>query len=117
MLKYNFERLFKMKGISKPAIFLMEAGFPKDKAYRIINHKVSSFSPNQIEKLCAIFECTPNDLMEWTNDDKIKVSENHPLQKLLPAMPVDLRDIAKGVPIDKMEDFARRIEEIKKSFG
>ncbi len=117
MLKYNFERLFKMKGILKPALFLIKAGFSKDTAYRIINNKVSAFSPSQIEKLCIILECSPNDLMEWTADDKTNPADNHPLRKLLPAKPIDLRNIAIGIPIDKMEDFAQKIEELKKSLS
>lgn len=115
MLKYNFERLFKMKGILKPAQFLIHAGFSKDAAYRIVNGKVSAFTPAQIEKLCLIFHCSPNDMMEWIPEDKVTINENHPLKKLIASKEIDLRNIAKDIPINKIEDFAQKLEELKKS--
>jgi len=106
-----------MKGILKPAQYLINAGFSKDAAYRIINGKVSAFTPAQIEKFCILFECSPNDLLEWTADDTNNLSESHPLRKLIASKQIDLRNIALDIPINKIEDFAKKIEELKKSFS
>jgi hypothetical protein len=116
MLKYNLERLFMLRGISKPASVLIKAGFPRGVAYRILENKIKTFTPSHIEKLCIAFDCTPNELMEWTPDSKYKLAETHPLQKLLPEEKIiDLREITKDIPIEKLGLFADKLEELKRT--
>lgn len=35
---------------------------------RIENQQINSMSYDNIDKLCKFFDCTPNDLLEFTND-------------------------------------------------
>lgn len=115
MLSFNFTRIFQLKGISHPGPFLMKHGFKKTTAFRIAKNEAGTLVPSQIEKLCIILCCTPNDLMEWKPDSKHDVSENHPIRKLLPKETIDLRDIAHDIPVEKVNEFALKIEELKKS--
>ncbi len=54
-------------------------------------------------------------MMEWSEDEKYQTSENHPLRKLKPCIEVDLRNISRDLPINKINEFAKQVEELKKN--
>ncbi len=117
MLQYNLKRLFQLKGISRPVVFLVNAGFTRGIATRLANNTTLNVSPSHIEKLCIAFKCTPNDLMEWTPDKPEQVNENNPLCGLISssAPMFDLRNIGVDLPYDKLPEFAKKIIELKES--
>lgn len=116
MLKYNLERLFKLRGITNPSIFLQNNGLKGYTALRIVNKKFVTLTTIQIEQLCIIFNCTPNDLMEWAPDNTSPQNENLALKKLIVTdVKFNLNQISRDVPIDKLEMFAQKVEELKKS--
>ena len=86
MLRYNFSRIFRAKGIVKPGPFLMEKGFKRNTAFKIARNEVHELSNNHLEKLCIILCCTPNDLLEWRPEKNIEVPEEHPIRKM-PVLP------------------------------
>jgi len=116
MLKYNFERLFQQRGIVKPLSFLLKAGFNRNFASRLINGRTNGFSPRQLEMLCNVFRCTPNDLMEWKPDKPEDVNESNRLTSLIrSATPLfNLSAFTSDMPFDTLPEFAKKVDEIKK---
>jgi DNA-binding Xre family transcriptional regulator len=116
MLKYNLTHILKQKGITSPVGYFMKAGFRGSTSGRLSAGKFKNMKLNTLEKLCLLFECTPNDLLEWSPDEKLKVKENHPLMKLtrdytrIPS----LKDIGIDIPYDKLSLFAEKMIEVKK---
>ena len=116
MLKYNLSKLFVSWAIPNVPVFLVKNGFKKHIAYRIAKEEFTFLPLNQMEKLCYIFNCTPNDLMEWQPDKPEQLNEDIPLKKLLnPGSQNNIMNIVKGVPYDKLAEFAKKMEEVKKS--
>jgi DNA-binding Xre family transcriptional regulator len=117
MLKYNLERLFRLRGISKPIPYLMKFGFTRAVSSGLVNNHLKAMPTKHIEKLCLVFQCTPNDLLEWTPNEGVNY-ENQPIMQLgiknLPAL--DLREIGEEIPYDKLASFTEKIAELKKEF-
>lgn len=118
MLKFNLERLLIQRGITKPVPFLIKAGFTRNVASRIVNLKPRKYSAKQIETLCKVLKCMPNDLFEWTPDSPDEINNNNPLCKLIRSSGpvVDFRNFSSEIPLERLPDFAKKIEEIKKEF-
>lgn len=79
MIKYNFQRLFTIKGIVKPFSFLVNAGFSHNFATKVKNNRVNRLNVEMIERLCIALNCSPNDLMEFIPDNDNYIDKNHPL--------------------------------------
>lgn len=116
MLKYNLTRLFMLKGISKPTVFLVKAGFSRNIAARLTGGRFIAIPPKNIERLCLTLKCTPNDLMEWEPAKPELLKENQPLSKLVsnPVNVIDMRDICSDIPYNMLSTFAEKIHEVKK---
>ena len=82
MIQYNFDRIFKARGIERPFSFLRKSGFSDNFATRVKNNRVARLELKYIEKLCLVLKCTPNDLMEWDPDDNNKIDPSHPLNQI-----------------------------------
>lgn len=115
MLKYNLEKMFLLKGVTSVSQFLQNNGFSRNTAYKFAGKKYENLSLKHLEKFCLIFNCTPNDLIEWTPDRKEQINENISLKKLLPSEQVNIFNEILSVPYEKLGDIAKKIEEIKKS--
>lgn len=114
MLKYNLARLFQLRGIKNPLQFLVSKGYHKDTAYRIIKNTAKNLQNYQIEHFCKLLNCTPNDLYEWI-PDKNEDAANYPaLMQLSPIRITDFSLLTKDVPINKIQELAQKIEELKK---
>ena len=98
ILYFNIPKLFKLRNISKPRIFLSQNGFYifTDKKSRHLPRCRSNISVNVVEKLCLALNCTPNDLLEWIPSKDSQVPENHPLHALKPSETLDLDELLKG---------------------
>ncbi len=116
MLKYYLARLFSSRGISNPSLFLMQHGFTSRVAYTIVNNKFKNLSLYQIEQFYLLFKCTPNDLLEWIPDKNINLEEDIPLKKLMGgSIDYNVLKIVRDVPLDKMEEFAKKMDEVRKN--
>ena len=116
MLKYNLERLFVQRGVTKKVPFLMKAGFTRSIASKVIHAKTYRLSAKQIEMMCKAFNCQPNDLLEWIPDKPEEINKNNPLHYLIrgSAAAIDFRNFSSEIPIDKLPDFASKVDTIKK---
>jgi len=116
MLKYNFDRIFKARGIDRPFTFLRQAGFHDSLATSMKRNRVNRMNLPTIEKVCILLKCTPNDLMEWEPDDNFESFSDHPLNVIRQSRKktTDLSRMLSSVPLEKLGD----IEEIiKKEVG
>ena len=103
MLTFNFSRIFKARGIDKPFSYLVKVGYSDNFATRIVNNRTKRLDLADIEKLCELFQCTPNDLLEWIPDSKDKTNNNHPLISIKRSdKVVQLTQILNSVPLDKL---------------
>src|SRR5688500_3375511 len=82
MLKLRVKALCKEKGIKQPFTALKKAGISVTKVIQYLADKTDRLMLDDIEKLCLLLHCTPNDLVEWTPDNTMLTQPNHPLQAL-----------------------------------
>jgi DNA-binding Xre family transcriptional regulator len=83
MLILDLQRVFDLRGINRPAKFLIDHGFSKSTVTRLINYRISSINMKFLEKLCIILKCTPNDLLRWTpGKGELLLSEDLPLNEM-----------------------------------
>ncbi|MBK3516581.1 helix-turn-helix domain-containing protein [Carboxylicivirga marina] len=118
MLEYDFTRVMKARGIDKPFKFLRQAGFSANFASKIKNNRVLRLTTEQLEKLCLLFKCTPNDLMVWTPTDSAHV-DDHPLHKIRKSdVQVDMLKTINSIPLEHLSRINQLIKsEIEKSDG
>jgi DNA-binding Xre family transcriptional regulator len=116
MLTFNFTRIFQARGIDKPFSFLVKAGYSDNFATRIVNNRIQRLDLTNIEKLCELFHCTPNDFLEWIPESKDSTNEMHPLISIKRSDKViQLTRILSSVPLDRLDDIEKLItDEIKK---
>ena len=115
MINYNFDRIFKARGIDRPFTYLTKAGFSDNFATKIKNNRVKRIGLKELEKLCILLHCTPNDFYEWIPDANSQADKDHPLQVIRQSDKVfDLTKTLNSVPLgelDKIEELI--IERIK----
>lgn len=114
MLIFNITRILKLRGIDEPYRWLVKQGFAPPTATTWTKYRIGYVKPEQIEKLCFLLNCTPNDLFQWQQDDKAVVSEGHALRTLkrdkdAPSATELLRDIH----ADKLEKLGEMLAELK----
>lgn len=116
MLVYRFDRVFKARSIDKPFAFLKKAGLSHNFASKIKNNRVTNLDIKQLERLCLLFRCTPNDIIEWVPDEDSKNVEDHPLNELKRIdFELEMVKTINSVPLSKMKEINALIkEELKK---
>ena len=112
MLTYNFDRIFKARGIERPFTYLRKAGFSDNFATKIKNNRVKRLNLELIERLCLELHCTPNDLMEWTPDKNQNVNKEHPINNIKKSEKVvDITKTLNSIPLGKLEEIENLISE------
>lgn len=105
MLSYNFSRIFKARWIDKPFSYLVKAGYSDNFATRIANNRVERLNLKDLERICILLQCTPNDLLEWHPDSKESQPEKHPLAGLRRTTKAkQLNQLLNNVPLDKISE-------------
>mgnify|MGYP000575339693 FL=1 len=67
MVKLNVLELLKKQGRTKYWLY-KQLGMSYQNFNRMVNNETKSIRYENIEALCQIFECTPNDLFRFTED-------------------------------------------------
>ena len=105
MLTFNFSRIFKARGIDRPFSYLVKIGYSDNFATRVVNNRIQRLNLTDVEKLCELFQCTPNDLLEWTPESKDKTNDKHPLISMKRSdKVVQLTQILNSIPLDKLDE-------------
>lgn len=113
MLYFNIKRVLALRGIEKPYAFLVKNGFASQTATNLSNNQIGHIKPSQIEKLCLLLNCTPNDLFDWRPDANSSVSENHALRTLIKEKIPSFSEMVKDMPVEKLGELEAFINEIK----
>ena len=112
MIIYNFDRIFKARGIDKPFSFLKRAGFSDSFASKVKNSKVSRLDLRMLERLCIQLRCTPNDFMEWEPDNDNDIDKDHPLNLIRKSDKiVDITKTLNSVPLGRLEEIEKLIKD------
>ncbi|MGQ1946993.1 helix-turn-helix domain-containing protein [Geofilum sp. OHC36d9] len=118
MINYNFNKIFKARGVERPFSFLIKAGFSHNFSTKIKNNKVRQLGLKELEKLCLLLRCTPNDFLVWTPDGDETIDSNHPLQSLRQAEKVfDLTRTLNSLPLKELDRIQAFIDESIKQNG
>jgi len=112
MITINIQRVMNARGITTYYKFLVKNGFTPSTATKLVNNTIEYFKFDHIEKLCNLLNCTPNDLIEWTPNEKSEDKPNHPLQAIRKrGGNVNLTEILKTLPMDKLKEVEKLIQD------
>ncbi len=67
MIRLDVLRLLEQKGKTKYWLY-KQLGMSYQNFNRMVNNQTKSIQYENIEALCQIFQCTPNELFEMTDD-------------------------------------------------
>lgn len=111
MLAFNFKRIFLIKGIKYPVTWLMQRGFSDKFASGVVNDRYKRMNLADVERLCYAFQCTPNDLLEWTPNETDEDVASHFMAALYREDKVmDLTKTLNAVPYDKLIEIEKLIQ-------
>ncbi len=102
MLYLNITRIATLRGIGNTTQFLIQNGFSRSIANRILKRADSYIKFSHIEKICLLLHCTPNDLLQWRPDAKMPVQPNEPLNALIHPQAQDLLNFLQNADINKL---------------
>ncbi len=112
MIQYNFDRIFKARGIDRPFTYLKLAGFSDHFATKIKNNNVKRIELREIERLCILLKCTPNDFFEWIPDTNMQADKTHPLNQVRKSdKVVDLTRTLNSIPLSELDEIEQMIRE------
>ena len=113
MLKFNFKRIFRAKSIDKPYSYLVKAGYSASFATRVVNDKVRQLNLENVEKLCEMLQCSPNDLLEWIPGQNFLPEQYHPLSALRRVgQDSRISQMLYNIPVDRLADVEQLINKV-----
>lgn len=111
MIYFDLKPLFHLRGISNPFTALVDAGLSPQTATKLLNSHTRVMKLDQIELLCKILKCSPNDLMIWRAPKGSTLPDDHPLHKL--KRDNQIQDTLKDLPLDQLNEIAEVINRMK----
>ena len=84
MLKLDIHTHFRLRNTPTSPFYLRkEGGFSRGISNKLAKGNSRSISFHDLELLCKLFRCTPNDLLEWVPDNINEEKDaSHPLAPL-----------------------------------
>lgn len=114
MLIFNPKRIFALRGIEKPHRTLVKAGISPATATKILKYYSPTVTIAHLEKICALLNCTPNDLFEFRADDKSSLHDKHALHTLRKEKDTaSIKELIEDVPLEKLSEMKEMLLEIK----
>ncbi len=118
MLKWNFKRLCKMRGIEKPYSFFIKLGISHTIASNMATDKLDKILLRHLEKNCLELNCTPNDLLDWVPADKKLDTPDTALYVLKKEGKADdAAELLGKLPAKKLEELAKLLRKNKDEDG
>ena len=110
----NIAYICTVKNIDRPFTFLRKNGFTHNIATQLINNKIKAINLAHIEKLCLIFNCTPNDLFDYKPTQPVEQLKNNPLTSIIKnQQPVNFNELVRSLPLDKLKEIEEEIRKRK----
>jgi DNA-binding Xre family transcriptional regulator len=114
MLVFNLNPIFTARGIERPYSMLIKAGFSKNLAHKFLNDKLNTMRLSQLNKICTMLHCTPNDIVIWSPDENEVISKTHPLRTLKKQdLELNWQETIKNVPLKQLKQIASIINNQK----
>lgn len=113
MLILNVKRMMTLRGIDEHYAYLTRHGFVHQTAVNMVAGQTRSVKPEQLEYLCTILSCTPNDLFEWRESERAPLADDHPLRTLEREQPHRIASLLSDVPVEKLAAIKQFVEELK----
>ena len=82
MLKLDINHHVSLRGYDKASQFLRRNGFSSWISHKLTHQQLTNISLRELEQLCTLFRCTPNDLFTWQPEKNQKDAASHPLSAL-----------------------------------
>lgn len=118
MLKLNAMPIFAARGIDRPNAFLRSNGFTTNTASDIVTGKVKVLNLKRLEELCLMLNCRPQDLLEWVPNANVVEPTKFELSALIKTQKVVvLSDELRGLPLAKLDEIHKFIEQKKKEIS
>ncbi len=112
MIRYNFDKMFKARGVERPFTFLRQAGFSVNFATKIKKNKVKRLDLEEVERLCLVLRCTPNDFLDWTPESDELAGDDHPLNAIRRSDKViDITRTLNSVPLGQLAEIEQMIKD------
>jgi DNA-binding Xre family transcriptional regulator len=112
MLKFDVHPLLKLKGAKTSAAYLSNLGITKSKSQHLVKKDLKTISISDIEKLCYIFNCTPNDLFTFEESAAKPLPQNSALKKLVRTHP-SIPELISGLSVEQASELINKLAEIK----
>lgn len=114
MLKLNLQRVLVLRGIENPVAFMLKIGLSRTITYNILGRREIAVRYQDLEKLCAALNCTPNDIFDWQPDAKTDLPETHSLHSIKrETATATLKSLMNDLPIEQLVEVQNFIGELK----
>jgi DNA-binding Xre family transcriptional regulator len=114
MLKFDIHPLLKLKGATKLMAYLYNRGLSVGRAHHLISKNVKTIAISDIEKLCHIFNCTPNDLFTFEESAAAPLAPNSALKKLIRVSPPSVTELVGDLSLEEANELLFKMAELKK---
>lgn len=103
MLVLNLKRLIEMRGVKQMRSYLVNHGFTDSVARTLASGETKMVRLSTLVKLCELFECTPNELLDWQGDPR------HVLRQVSKSKAPDIWKLLEGKSALELEEILKRI--------
>ena len=111
MLKIDLNRIAKKKGYNDVNQLLRQKGYSADKAWRMGSGRFKKWELKDIENLCEIFRCSPDDLFILVPEKGKIYDVKHPMRKLLRADEnFNVLNYLKSKSMDEIREIEKELE-------
>ncbi len=114
MIRLRIKDLCREKAIAHDYTALTKAGISKEKAMQYLDGKTNRLMLDDVETLCNLLRCTPNDLLQWSPGKKTEDYPENPLQVIRKKPPIVLEEILKEMTVGEVREFVEMREEKKR---
>lgn len=112
MIIFNFDRIFRARGIQRKFSFMRQAGYSEHFSSKVANNRLTRISAKDLERICVLLRCSPNDICEWIPNNDEHVDENHPLNEIRRTRPfMDIANKLNHVPFSQLEEIEEAIQQ------
>jgi DNA-binding Xre family transcriptional regulator len=109
MLYLNVKRIATLRNIPNLFSYLKQNGFTTNISHRIISNSGSYIRLHHLEKLCLLFRCTPNDILQWQQHPTNLISDNEPITTLNHPQTTELTNYLKTASIEELTQMHQKI--------
>jgi DNA-binding Xre family transcriptional regulator len=102
MIELRIAEVCRAKGMKPPLAALKKAGISVTKGRQYLKAKTNRLMVDDVEKLCRLLRCTPNDLLEWTPDNAAEDYPENPLQAIRKKPSINIEEKLKSMTLEEV---------------